>query len=175
MRIVHRALGISLVEVMVTLALLVATAGGMARTYAHVRASASQATALQAAWRLAGELAEWLRLRGDAPLGKLPDDPASLIALSARQSDCYGNACRPPEAARFFLQDWYRRLRTQLPGFRLLVCQGPGAPPLSPSQSSVACAVQTPPGGVWFRLWKPQPGSGTARASGVELSVSRAP
>ena len=94
MRIVHRALGISLVEVLVTLALITVATGGAIRTCAHVRASARHATEQQSAWRLAYELAEWLNLRGDTPLGKLPEDPSVLITASDRVRDCFGNACK---------------------------------------------------------------------------------
>ena len=172
----HRTLGISLVEVMVTLMLVACAAAGTARTCVHTRSTASQAAAQQMAWRLASELAEWLLLRGDRPLGELPEDPASLIDAHSFSSDCYSSACLPADAARFFLHDWYRRLRTRLPDVRLMLCHGvPGKTPTA-SQSDSPCAGQLRSNEVvWFRLWKPQTTTGIEVFRAIELSIRRAP
>ncbi len=176
MRIVYRASGTSLIEVMVTLLLIVTAAAGLVRSCAHVRATASHAASQQAAWRLTSELAEWLRLRGDQPLGPLPEDPASLIAAPAGTGDCYRSACTPADAARFFLHDWYRRLRERLPGVRLMICAGGPAESRPSGQSGAACAGQARAEGVvWFRLWRPHTAAGADLLRMIEVIVRRAP
>ena len=176
MTIAHRTLGMSLVEVMVTLMLVACAAASMVRVCMHVRATASQVATQQMAWRLASELAEWLRLRGDRPLGELPEDPASVIDAYANLSDCYSTACLPADAARFFLHDWYRRLRTRVPDVRLVLCHGlPGKTPTA-SQSDSPCAGRSRSDEVvWFRLWKPPTITGTEVFKAIELSIRRAP
>ncbi len=174
MRVVKRTLGVSLIEVMTTLVLVVVAAGAMVRACAHVRSTASQAAAQQTAWQLAAELAEWLRLQGDRSLGKLPEDPASLIVASGTVSDCYHSACLPAQAAGFFLHDWYRRLRSRLPGFRVLVCYGTPPAPHPSDRDDASCARHRPsPGLVWFRLWKPQSLAGRDLFRGIALIVRR--
>ncbi len=176
MRIVYRARGTSMVEVVITLLLIVTAAGGLVRASMHVRSTASQATVQQAAWRLASELAEWLRLRGDHPLGTLPEDPASLLVTPAGAGDCYRRACAAAEAARFFLHDWYRRLRARLPGFRLMVCHGSPAQMPTPDSNDASCVNQVHTEGiVWFRLWRPQANADMKVLRTIELSVRRAP
>lgn len=174
MAVAHRTLGISLVEIMVTLVLVACAAAGVVRICVHVRSTASQAAAQQLAWRLSSELAEWLRLRGDQPLGELPEDPASLIDAHPNSSDCYSNACLPEDAARFFLHDWYRRLRARLPDVRLVLCHG--APGKTPSESDSPCAGHLQSGEVvWFRLWKPKTINYTEVFRAIELSIRRVP
>lgn len=176
MMVAHRTLGISLVEVMVTLMLVACAAAGLVRASVHVRVTASEVAAQQMAWRLSSELAEWLRLRGDQPLGELPEDPASLIDAHPFSSGCYTSACLPADAARFFLRDWYRRLHAYLPDVRLALCHGvPGKTP-NKGQSDSTCAGQLRTDGVvWFMLWKPQTITGTHVFRAIELSIRRAP
>ncbi len=175
MKIVHRATGISLVEVMVTLALIAIAAGGVVRTCAHVRSSARQAAAQQAAWRLASELAEWLYLRGDKPLGKLPEDPSVLIADRDSVRDCTGTACCPEEAARFFLHDWYRRLQSSVPGARLVVSHAPLPAPQAAQQKDLSGADHLQRDGMFrFRLEATRTSRGENFFRDIEISIRRA-
>ncbi len=119
----QRTQGMSVIDLMVTLLLLSMAALGMVRVSAHVKTVLDNATAQQAAWRLADEMADWLRLRGDRPLGEMPEDPSALLSAAQTFTACYTDACAPADAARHFLDDWYRRLRESVPGARLALCR----------------------------------------------------
>ncbi|MEY4209590.1 MAG: hypothetical protein RLZZ20_2742 [Pseudomonadota bacterium] len=175
MKVVRRTLGVSLVEVMVTLMLLSMAAAGLVSTCAHIRSTASRADAEQAAWRLASEFSEWLRRRGDQPLGELPEDPFALLMTTQRSRECYSAACHPAEAAMFYLRDWTRRLRAQVPGARLMLCHGLPDKQVTADTDLRSCAdVIRDERVVWFRLAWPRKISGRDQFSTVEFSVRRA-
>ena len=175
MKVVHRTLGVSLVEVMVTMMLISMAAAGMMSTCAHIRSTASRAEAEQAAWRLASEFSEWLRRRGDQSLGKLPEDPFDLLMSAESSRECYSAACHPAEAAMFYLKDWARRLRAQLPGVRLMLCHGlPEQQVMSGNDRGTCGAVINDEYVVWFRLAWSRKISARDRVSTIELSVRRA-
>lgn len=175
MKVVHRTLGVSLVEVMVTMMLISMAAAGMISACAHIRSTASRANAEQAATRLASEFSEWLRRRGDQSLGKLPEDPFALLMAAERSRECYSAACRPAEAAMFYLRDWARRLRAQLPGARLMLCHGLPEKQLMSGTDRGACNdVIRDEHVLWFRLAWPRKLSERDRVSTIEFSVRRA-
>ena len=175
MRVVHRTLGVSLVEVMVTMTLLSIAAAGVVSACAHIRSTASRADAEQAAWLLASELSEWLRQRGDQPLGDLPEDPSAVIPAASGSDECYSAACRPAEAAMFYLRDWHRRLRERLPGARLVLCHGlPDDRDTTGSDQGSCATVTRDERMVWFRLAWPRMTPERHLFSAIEFSVRRA-
>lgn len=175
MRVVHRMLGVSLMEVMVTLMLLSMAAAGMVSTCAHIRSTASRADAEQAAWRLASEFSEWLRRRGDQPLGELPEDPFSLLMAEENARECYSAACHPAQAGMFYLRDWTRRLRTQLPGARMMLCHGLPDRQVAPNTDIRSCGqVIRDDRVVWFKLAWPRKTPRNDSLSTLEFSVWRA-
>ena len=171
--------GMSLVEIMVTLTMLALAAMAMTRTVAHARATASQAVALNAAWRLASELADWLRTRGDLPLGQLPADPSVLIESLQSTGNCYIRACAAEEAARFFLSDWYRRLHRSVPDAKLVLCQQPSSVPSAAATSRWSCGNSGAPGNgpidmTQLKLGWRQHGGEREVLPGIELTILHA-
>ena len=148
--------GISLVEVLVSLALLTIATLALSMMSAHARMTGSAAAKQQAGWRLIAELAVWLRLRGDKPLGGLPEDPSSLLAKST--ADCYSKRCDPVEAAEFYLADWYRRLSTSVPGARLVVCRDDQPWDATAGRWRWQCNGNSA-SPLWLKLGWPQPGA----------------
>jgi len=188
MKIGYRTPGVSLVEVMVTMILLSMAAAGMVSASVHIRSSASQSDAAQAAGRLASEFSEWLRLRGDQPLRELPEDPVAWLTAAGMSRECYSAACRPAESALFFLRDWTRRLRAQVPGAVLMLCHGQPAGQATTEATTDSTTKATTKAGlstcaevvrdehiVWFRLTWPRTPSRQALVSTIAFSVRRTP
>lgn len=125
---------------MVTLTLLAVAALGLSNICAQTRMLSRQSSAQQAAWRLASEMADWLRARGDLPLGGLPEDPSTLLTEQARAISCYATHCSPADAASFFLYDWYRRLYLLLPHAKLVICHDQKGEEDASSKGGWSCA-----------------------------------
>ena len=157
------ASGMGLVEVMVALALLAMATLSVSIISAYASRLSHAASRQQAAWRLASELAVWLRTRGDQALGALPENPALLLnkAESVNTiSDCYEKRCDASDAAHFYLGDWYRRLLTSVPGARVMICQGGDGEGAVASQWQWTCNGDTADTSViWLKLGWPQAGT----------------
>lgn len=133
---------------MVTLTLLAVATLGLSSICAQARALAKQSSGQQAAWRLASEMADWLRTRGDLPLGGLPEDPSTLLTQQVTSISCYATQCSPAEAAIFFLRDWYRRLYLLLPSAKLVVCHDQNGEGDAGSKGSWSCASDHQASGI---------------------------
>lgn len=75
----------------------------------------------------------------------------------------------------FYLRDWTRRLRAQVPGARLMLCHGLPDKQVTADTDLRSCAdVIRDERVVWFRLAWPRKISGRDQFSMVEFSVRRA-
>lgn len=130
-RTAHAAAGFSLVEVLVSIALLSLGLLGAAAMLLHAVRASGEAANFGAALNLVRELSEKTRLnravagRRDAANGYLVAQwTAGSVAGEAAVTDCAaaGAACRPEDLARWDMQAWKRRAAKALPGARITVC-----------------------------------------------------
>ncbi|WP_208514092.1 type IV pilus modification protein PilV [Variovorax paradoxus] len=130
-RTAHAAAGFSLVEVLVSIALLSLGLLGAAAMLLHAVRASGEAANFGAALNLVRELSEKTRLnravsgRRDAANGYLVAQwTAGSAAGEAGVTDCAaaGAACRPEDLARWDMQAWKRRAAKALPGARITVC-----------------------------------------------------
>ncbi|KAF1071890.1 type IV pilus modification protein PilV [Variovorax sp.] len=130
-RTAHAAAGFSLVEVLVSIALLSLGLLGAAAMLLHAVRASGEAANFGAALNLVRELSEKTRLnravagRRDAANGYLVAQwTAGSAAGEAGGTDCAaaGAACKPEDLARWDMQAWKRRAAKALPGARITVC-----------------------------------------------------
>lgn len=118
----RRHTGSCLIEVTISIAVLAFSALTVTWTLAYLEQASRAAIKTEAGWRLAAELAEWLRLNGNQSRDLLPENAQALLNLQASSTDCFDQPCSSQDAALFYLKHWYRRLSQSLPGSWVAIC-----------------------------------------------------
>ena len=119
----HYALGFALVEVMVSLVVITTSTLAMAFITSHAQVVIRVAVKEHAARRLSVEMATWLRAGGAHSLSGISMNLLQRIQNLDAPLDCYQSACAASDAAEFYLWHWQRRLLSDLPGARVVLCR----------------------------------------------------
>ena len=119
----HYALGFALVEVMVSLVVVTTSTLAMAFITSHSQAIIRVAIKEHAGRRLGVEMAAWLRAGGNQPLSGSSTNLLQRVQNLAVPPDCYQVSCTASDAADFYMWHWRRRLLTELPGARVVLCR----------------------------------------------------
>ena len=119
----HYAIGFALVEVMVSLAVVTTSTLAMAFISSHAQVAIRVAVKEHAGRRLSVEMATWLRAGGAQSLSRASMNLLQPVQTLAAQLDCYQSVCTANDAAEFYLWHWRRRLVSDLPGARVVLCR----------------------------------------------------
>jgi len=119
----HYAIGFALVEVMVSLAVIMTSTLATAFVTSHAQVSIRVAVKEHAGRRLAEEMAAWMRAGGARSVSGSSTNLLQRVQNLAAQLDCYQTACTASDATDFYLWHWRRRLATDLPGARVVLCR----------------------------------------------------
>ncbi len=119
----HYAIGFALVEVMVSLVVVTTSALAMAFITSHAQVSIRHAVKEHAGRRLGVEMAAWLRAGGMQSLPYSSTNLLQRVQNLATPMDCYQTSCTASDASDFYLWHWRRRLLTDLPGARIVLCR----------------------------------------------------
>ena len=119
----HYAIGFALVEVMVSLVVITTSTLAMAFITSHSQVAIRVAVKEHSARRLSVEMATWLRAGGAHSLSGKSMNLLQPVKTLAAPLDCYQSACTASDAAEFYLWHWQRRLVSDLPGARVVLCR----------------------------------------------------
>ena len=119
----HYAIGFALVEVMVSLVVVTTSTLAMAFISSHAQVAISIAVKEHAGRRLGVEMVAWLRVGGAQLLSGSSTNLLQHVQNLAAPLDCYKAACTASDAADFYLWHWRRRLVSDLPGARVVLCR----------------------------------------------------
>ena len=119
----HYAIGFALVEVMVSLVVVTTSTLAMAFITSQAQVALRVAVKEHAGRRLGVEMAAWLRAGGAQSLSGSSTNFLQRVQNLAAPLDCYQASCTASDAADFYLWHWYRRLETDLPGARVVLCR----------------------------------------------------
>lgn len=122
--------GFSLVEVLVSIVVLAVGVIGAAGMQLAAMRTAQQTRFQNFAQQIAVEIADSIRARDrnaaisehEAPYLRI-DYRSDRDMPSARGGLCYADACNKEEFAEFEVREWQQRIKTALPGGRLVVCR----------------------------------------------------
>ena len=123
----HYAIGFALVEVMVSLAVITTSTLAMAFITSHSQVAIRVAVKEYVGRRLAAEMVAWLRAGGAQLLSGSSTNHLPRVQNLAAPLDCYQASCTASDAADFYLWHWYRRLESDLPNARVVLCRDRGA------------------------------------------------
>lgn len=119
----HYAIGFALVEVMVSLVVVTTSTLAMAFISSHAQVAIRVAVKEHVGRRLGVEMATWLRAGGAQSLSGSSTNLLQRVHNLAAPLDCYKAACTASDAADFYLWHWRRRLVSDLPGARVVLCR----------------------------------------------------
>ena len=117
------AIGFALVEVMVSLVVVMTSTLAMAFISSYTQVAIRVAVKENTARRLGVEMATWLRAGGTQSLSGPSTNLLQRVQNLAAPLDCYKAACTASDAADFYLWHWRRRLVSDLPGARVVLCR----------------------------------------------------
>ena len=123
----HYAIGFALVEVMVSLVVVTTSTLAMAFITSHAQVAISIAVKEHAGRRLGVEMVAWLRGGGAQLLSDSSTNLLQRVQNLAAPLDCYQATCTASDAADFYLWHWRRRLLSDLPDGRVVLCRDRGA------------------------------------------------
>ena len=155
----YYALGFALVEVMVSLVVVTASTLAMAFITSHSQVIIRVAIKEHAGRRLGVEMAAWLRAGGNQPLSGSSTNLLQRVQNLAVPPDCYQVSCTASDAADFYMWHWRRRLLTELPGARVVLCHDSKAWEASSFQWSCSSVVDESSPWVLKLGWPDQRGS----------------
>jgi type IV pilus assembly protein PilV len=119
----HYAVGFALVEAMVSLVVITTSTLAMAFITSHAQVALRVAINEYTGRHLAVEMVAWLRAGGAQLLSGSPTNVLQRVQNLAAPIDCYQASCTASDAADFYLWHWYRRLMSDLPDGRVVLCR----------------------------------------------------
>lgn len=167
---VRRALGYSLMEVLVALLVLSAGVIGAVGLQLSAWQLARQSAFHTAAHQLAAEVAEWLLVHHK----NLPDSLQNLEIDSASAAPqaathCYGISCTSDQLIFFMVRDWQARLQATLPDAQLRICRDAAPWDSAASAYRWHCAASDDETPLAIKIaWK---GAQTRKASDASIVV----
>ena len=123
----HYAIGFALVEVMVSLVVVTTSTLAMAFITSHAQVAIRVAVKEHAGRRLATEMVDWLRAGGAQLLSGSSTNLLQSVQNLTAPLDCYKASCTASDATDFYLWYWHRRLESDLPDARVVLCRDRGA------------------------------------------------
>jgi len=117
------AIGFALVEVMVSLVVVTTSTLAMAFISSHAQVAIRVAVKEHAGRCIAVEMAAWLRAGGAQSLSGSSTNLLQRVQNLAAPLDCYQSACTASDAADFYLWHWRRRVLSDLPDGRFVLCR----------------------------------------------------
>ena len=114
-------------EVMVSLAVITTSTLAMAFITSHAQVAIRVAVKEHAGRRLATEMVDWLRAGGAQLLSGSSTNLLQSVQNLTAPLDCYKASCTASDATDFYLWYWHRRLESDLPDARVVLCRDRGA------------------------------------------------
>ncbi|MEY3791097.1 MAG: type pilus modification protein PilV [Pseudomonadota bacterium] len=108
---------------MVSLAVITTSTLATAFVISQAQVTIRVAVKGHAGRRLAEEMAAWMRAGGARSVPGSSTNLLQRVQNLAAPLDCYRSACTASDAADFYLWHWRRRLATDLPGVRVVLCR----------------------------------------------------
>ena len=112
---------------MVSLAVITTSTLAMAFITSHAQVAIRVAVKEHAGRRLATEMVDWLRAGGAQLLSGSSTNLLQSVQNLTAPLDCYKASCTASDATDFYLWYWHRRLESDLPDARVVLCRDRGA------------------------------------------------